>query len=97
METYISVQVFDRIQKYGLLCFCMKRLSPRIKILRLRKLRDDHGLTQEQLGALVKVSKGTIWGIESGRVQPNLRTAIAIAKVFGEPVEAVFSYNRSAS
>lgn len=68
-----------------------------MKTLRLRVLRHQRNITQERLGAMVKVSKGTIWGIESGRVQPQLRTAIAIAKVFGEPVEDVFSYQKGAS
>lgn len=38
---------------------------------RLKKLRKEHGLTQEELGKSIGASKGTIYQYESGQRKPN--------------------------
>jgi DNA-binding XRE family transcriptional regulator len=50
---------------------------------RLRGLRAERDLTQEQLGELVHVDRQTISNWESGQNTPSLANAVAIAKVFG--------------
>ena len=62
------------------------------KVLRLRKLRRDREMTQDELGRRVGLEKSTIAMIESGARQPSLDKAIALAAVFGEPVEHVFEF-----
>jgi len=57
----------------------------------VRRLRKELGLTQEQLAAKVGCSQPTIFGIESGRDQPSLKLALAIADVLGSTVDDLFS------
>jgi putative transcriptional regulator len=57
---------------------------------RVRELRLDCGLTQEQLAALVDVSRRTIISIETGRFDPSLTLAIHLARTFEMPVEELF-------
>ena len=49
----------------------------------IRKMREKHGWTQEQLGSKVGLSAGNISQIEAGRHDAPLRTRRALAKVFG--------------
>lgn len=60
--------------------------------MRLRRLRRDAEMTQEQLAKLAGVHKATICMIERGAQRPSLDLAKDIAKVFGLPVEQVFEY-----
>ncbi len=57
---------------------------------RLRELRDVHGLTQAALADLLDVSRQTVNALETGRYDPSLPLAFRIARVFGEPIEAIF-------
>jgi putative transcriptional regulator len=57
---------------------------------RVRELRLQRGLTQEQLGALVDVSRRTIISIETGRFDPSLTLAIHLARTFDTRVEELF-------
>jgi putative transcriptional regulator len=57
---------------------------------RVRELRLQRGLTQEQLGALVDVSRRTIISIETGRFDPSLTLAIRLARAFDTQVEELF-------
>lgn len=60
---------------------------------RVRELRDQQGgLTQEELGDAVGVTRQTIIAIEQNRYSPSLETAFRIARVFGVGVEDVFSW-----
>lgn len=56
----------------------------------VRRLREEMGLTQEQLAFMVQVSRQTINAIETGRYNPSLILALKLAKVFGLPVEQIF-------
>ncbi len=49
-------------------------------------------MTQQQLADLVGVTRQTILAVENGKYSPSLELAFAIAKVFGKPLEEVFSY-----
>ncbi len=56
----------------------------------VRALRAGRNLTQAQLGQAVGVSRQTINAIETERYTPSLPLAIALARLFGRPVEEVF-------
>lgn len=59
----------------------------------IRKLRFLNGeMTQEQLAEKVGVTRQTIIAIESAKYSPSLELAFRIARVFGAPLEEVFSY-----
>lgn len=60
---------------------------------RIRRLRFDHGeMTQHELAERIGVTRQTVNAIELGKYSPSLEVAFRIAKVFGVPLEEVFSY-----
>lgn len=56
----------------------------------LRALRARRAWTQEELGAMVGVSRQTIIAIEKGEYNPSVMLALKIARAFGLPMEEVF-------
>ncbi|HEX3301704.1 MAG TPA: helix-turn-helix transcriptional regulator [Thermomicrobiales bacterium] len=56
----------------------------------VRRLRMEHGLTQQQLAEAMCVSRQTINAIEAGRYTPSLPLAIALARFFKSSVEEMF-------
>lgn len=58
---------------------------------RLKSLRIDAGLTQEQLAERIGVKKQNISRYENGRVEPNIRTAKRIAEALGVTLEDIAS------
>ena len=62
---------------------------------RLKKLREDLGLTQEQLGELVGVSRQAITAIETEKFEPSIWLAYDIAKVFNSRIEDIFLFEES--
>ena len=48
-------------------------------------------ITQADLAALINVSRQTINTIESNRYVPSTILALKIARVFGKPVEEIFT------
>lgn len=61
----------------------------------VRELRTAMGLSQQQLGEAMDVSRQTINSIEKERYTPSLPLAIALARYFGRTVEEVFHANRN--
>jgi putative transcriptional regulator len=60
---------------------------------RIRRLRFEHDeMTQQDLAERVEVTRQTINAIELGKYSPSLEVAFKIARVFGKPLEAVFSW-----
>lgn len=59
---------------------------------RLRELREQTGLTQEDLAARVNVSRQTIISLEKGKYNPSIILAYRLARVFTLPIEAVFVF-----
>jgi putative transcriptional regulator len=59
----------------------------------VRDLRTAMGLSQQQLGEAMDVSRQTINSIEKERYTPSLPLAIALAQYFGRTVEEVFHAN----
>ncbi len=61
-------------------------LKNRIKVLRAEK-----NLTQEELAKKIGLSRQTINSIEKGKYVPSVLIALKMAKVFGVSVEEIFS------
>jgi len=57
---------------------------------RVRELRLEGGLTQEEVADRVGVSRQTIISIESGRYNPSILLAFKLARLFSESVEDLF-------
>lgn len=58
---------------------------------RLRVLRAERRISQAELAELLDVSRQTVNAIEVGKHDPSLPLAFRIARVFGQPIEAIFS------
>nr|WP_122012305.1 helix-turn-helix transcriptional regulator [Maliibacterium massiliense] len=56
---------------------------------RVRELRTQAKMTQQQLAERVRVSSRTIISIEKGQYSPSLMLAYRIAEVFGVTVETL--------
>lgn len=56
----------------------------------IRELRVDSGLSQRELAETLGVSRQTVNSIETGRYDPSLPLAIAIARHFHRTVEEIF-------
>lgn len=68
---------------------------PKMKILnQIRVLRFHQAeMTQQELADRIGVSRQTVNAIEGGKYSPSLAVAFEIARVFGQPLEAVFQYS----
>lgn len=57
---------------------------------RLKALRAERGLTQEDLARKLKVTRQTVNAIEQGKYLPSLGLAFKIAKLFEKSIEEIF-------
>jgi putative transcriptional regulator len=57
---------------------------------RLKVLRAERDWSQTDLGDRVGVSRQAVTAIETGKFDPSLPLALKIARLFGQPVEAIF-------
>ncbi len=62
---------------------------------RIRELREQVGITQEQLGRIIGTSRQAINAIETEKYEPSIWIAYDIAKVFKCPIEEVFLFEES--
>ncbi|WP_102400732.1 helix-turn-helix transcriptional regulator [Haloimpatiens massiliensis] len=62
---------------------------------KLKQFLEELGLTQEQLGELVGVSRQAINAIETGKFEPSIWLAYDIAKVFNGTIEEIFLFEES--
>lgn len=60
---------------------------------RLRVLRAERAWSQAELASRLAVSRQTVNAIETGKYDPSLPLAFAIAELFGQPIEAIFGPN----
>jgi putative transcriptional regulator len=56
----------------------------------IRALRAELGWSQAHLADLLEVSRQSVNAIETGRYDPSLPLAFAIAALFERPIEAIF-------
>ncbi|MDD5142128.1 helix-turn-helix transcriptional regulator [Methanoregula sp.] len=59
---------------------------------RIRVLRAEHEMTQEQLAELVGVTRNTIISIEKDKYCPSLKLGFRIARIFNVDINDVFTY-----
>ena len=58
---------------------------------RLKALRAEENWTQAELAAELEVSRQTVIAIEAGKFDPSLPLAFKVAKLFGLPIENIFT------
>ncbi len=58
---------------------------------RLKVLRAERDWSQAELAARLDVSRQSVNAIETGKYDPSLPLAFKIARLFGQPIEAIFS------
>ena len=57
---------------------------------RLKVLRAEKNITQDELANLCGISRTTVNSIETGKVIPNGDTKLKLSKALGEPIEKIF-------
>jgi putative transcriptional regulator len=63
---------------------------------RLRLLRAERGLSQADLASALGVSRQTVNAVETGRFDPSLPLAFAIARTFSLRIEEIFTDEQDA-
>jgi len=56
----------------------------------IRERREAMGWSQAELAERLAVSRQTVNAIETGKYDPSLPLAFKLARLFGEPIEALF-------
>jgi putative transcriptional regulator len=59
---------------------------------RIRVLRAEREMTQEELAELAGVTRNTIISMEKNKYCPSLKLAYRIAHIFGIGIDDVFTY-----
>lgn len=59
---------------------------------RLEEIRKSKGIKQEELAAVLEVSRQTIGSLENGRYNPSITLAFKIARYFNMSIEEIFIY-----
>ena len=57
---------------------------------RVKELRKEKDLTQEDLAEVIGVSRQTVNAIEKQKFDPSLNTAFKMSKLFELPIESIF-------
>jgi putative transcriptional regulator len=60
----------------------------------VRRLREQQGQSQQQLGDALEVSRQTVNSIENGRYDPSLPLAFKIARHFKLAIEEIFQADK---
>lgn len=68
-------------------------MSPVVRT-RLRELRLARGWTQEELAALLGVSRQSVNSIENNRYVPSLPLALTVARVFKISTDDIFTLEK---
>jgi len=61
---------------------------------RVEELRKEKGLSQEEFAKAIRVSRQTVSSIETGKYNPSLELAFAIADFFQMTIEEIFVNDR---
>ncbi len=61
----------------------------------IRTLRAERGWSQQHLADLLDVSRQSVNAIETGKYDPSLPLAFAIARLFERQIEEIFDDGRS--
>ena len=57
---------------------------------RLRVLRAEKGWSQAELAERLSIARQSVNAIENGKADPSLPLGLRIARLFAQPVEAIF-------
>lgn len=57
---------------------------------RLKEMRTEYGMTQEEIADRTGVSRQTIISIESGRYNPSINLAYKLSRLFAISIEELF-------
>ena len=87
---FIISKIFVTIQYFSGLEACGMDIGKRMKELRIQ-----YGLTQQELADLVGVSRQTIMQLERNRYNPSMLLAYSIAKVFDVTIEDLFDFREA--
>lgn len=60
---------------------------------KIKKMRKERGITQDEFGKILGVTRQTIISLESGRYDASLKLAHRIAEYFGVKIEDVFVFD----
>lgn len=61
---------------------------------KLKELRARLGINQTELAKRAKISRQTVSLIERGDLMPSLLIATKISRVFNEPIEEIFQFEK---
>lgn len=64
---------------------------------RLEEIRKQRGIKQEELAAVLEVSRQTIGSLENGRYNPSIVLAFKLARYFQMSIEEIFIYEEDIS
>lgn len=69
----------------------MPRIEGKLVILnKIQELRNDRGLTQQDLADAVDVTRATIIALEKGSYNPSLELAFRLSKFFNIDINKLF-------
>ena len=63
---------------------------------RIKELRKEHKITQDELAGAVGVTRQTIISLENGKYNASLQLAYSIARYFNRYIEDVFVFEEEA-
>jgi putative transcriptional regulator len=63
---------------------------------KLEEIRKQRSITQDELAAVLEVSRQTICSLENGRYNPSIILAFKIARYFEMSIEEIFVYEGEA-
>ncbi|MBQ9936904.1 MAG: helix-turn-helix transcriptional regulator [Oscillospiraceae bacterium] len=62
---------------------------------KIKDLRKEHGVTQEDLANAVGVTRQTVISLENGKYNASLQLAYKIAKYFSTTIEEIFIFEEN--
>lgn len=61
-------------------------------VSRIRELREEKKLSQLELAKLLRVTRQTVYYLETGKYNPSLTTSFKISDIFEKPIEEIFYF-----
>ena len=61
-------------------------------VSRIKELREESKISQQELAELVGVSRQTIYYMEKGSYNPSLTLSFKMAEIFKKPIEDIFYF-----
>ncbi len=61
----------------------------------LKRYRQEKSISQDELAAILGVSRQTINSIETGKFDPSLKLVIKITRFFNTDLESIFIFEES--